>query len=140
MSFPTTSHASPQAAHADLLNAAIAAGYTPNAALALEDTLYSLVANLLQSLPSASGIRLYTAALTPSLVGANTTAEQTFTVTGLTTSDVVAVNKPTAQAGLGIVGARVSATNTLAITFSNNTGSGITPTAAETYKVLAFRS
>lgn len=81
--------------------------------------------------------RAYDVAVTPAQVAANTTAEQTFTVAGLTTNDVVAVTKPTAQAGLGIVGARVSAANTLAITFSNNTGSGITPTAAETYKILA---
>jgi hypothetical protein len=79
------------------------------------------------------------AALTPSIVAANTTAEQTFTVTGLAVGDMVTINKPTAQAGLGIVGARVSAVNTLAITFSNNTASGITPTAAETYVVNVIR-
>lgn len=80
-----------------------------------------------------------TSALTPALVAANTTAEQTFTVNGLVVGDVVTVNKPTAQAGLGIVGARVSAANTLAITFSNNTAAGITPTAAETYIVGVIR-
>jgi hypothetical protein len=79
------------------------------------------------------------AALSPAIVAANTTAEQTFTVTGLAVGDMVTVNKPTAQAGLGIVGARVSAANTLAITFSNNTASGITPTAAETYVVNVIR-
>src|SRR5437868_15001292 len=84
--------------------------------------------------------RSFTATLSPALVAANTTAEQTFTCTGLVTADAVIVNKPTAQAGLGIVGARVSAADTLAITFSNNTGAGITPTAAEVYKVIAFRS
>jgi hypothetical protein len=77
---------------------------------------------------------LMQAALTPSAVSANTTAEQTFTVTGLQVGDMVAgINKPTAQAGLGIVGMRVSAANTLAITFSNNTAGSITPTAGETY-------
>jgi hypothetical protein len=54
--------------------------------------------------------------------------------------DWVFVNKPTAQAGLGIVGCRVTAANTLGITFSNNTGSSITPTASQTYLVLAMRS
>lgn len=83
----------------------------------------------------------YSPSLTPAAVAANTTAEQTFTVNGLTTSDCVTFpNKPTAQAGLGIVGVRVSAADTLAITFSNNTAGSITPTAAETYKFLAFRS
>lgn len=80
-----------------------------------------------------------TAALSPAAVGANTTAEQTFAVTGVAVGDVVFVNKPTAQAGLGIVGARVSAANTLAITFSNNTGVSITPTAAETYQIGGMR-
>lgn len=77
---------------------------------------------------------LLQAALSPAQVAANTTAEQTFTVTGLAVGDLVsAINKPTAQAGLGIVGQRVSAANTLAITFSNNTAAGITPTASEVY-------
>ena len=77
--------------------------------------------------------------LSPSAVAANTSAEQTFTVNGLEAGDHVAVNKPSAQAGLGIVGARVSAANTLAITFGNFTGSSITPTASEVYKVLLSR-
>ena len=77
--------------------------------------------------------------LSPALIVLNTTAEQTFTVNGLLPGDHVTCNKPTAQAGLGIVGCRVSAANTLAITFSNNTGSSITPTAAQTYLVLVSR-
>jgi hypothetical protein len=77
--------------------------------------------------------------LTPALIVLNTTAEQTFTVNGLLPGDMVLVNKPTTQAGLGIVGSRVSAANTLAITFSNNTGSSITPTAAQAYLVLVSR-
>jgi hypothetical protein len=79
------------------------------------------------------------ATLSPSAVSANTTAEQTFTVTGLQVGDIVNVTKPTAQAGLGIVGSRVSAANTLAITFSNNTGGSITPTASEVYVVNVVR-
>lgn len=73
-------------------------------------------------------------------ITANTTEELTVTVNGLRTTDIIAaINKPTHQAGLGIVGSRVSAANTLAITFMNNTGSGITPTASESYKVLVHR-
>lgn len=83
---------------------------------------------------------LMQAALSPAIVAANTSAEQTFTVTGLAVGDVVvAINKPTTQAGLGIVGMRVSAANTLAITFGNFTASGITPTAAETYSFKISR-
>ena len=77
--------------------------------------------------------------LTPAAIVLNTTAEQTFTVNGLLAGDVVCVNKPTAQAGLGIVGSRVSAANTLGITFSNNTASSITPTASQVYKVVVSR-
>jgi len=101
-----------------------------------------LVADFSGSLGSSriGGLFFGTAQLTPAIVAANTTAEQTFTVRGLVYGSVVIVNKPTAQAGLGIVGFRVSATDTLAITFSNNTGVGITPTAGETYLVFGGRS
>ncbi len=80
------------------------------------------------------------ATFSPAAVAANTTAEQTFTLDNLNVNDVIlSVNKPTAQAGLGIVGMRVSAANTLGITFSNNTAAPITPTALETYKIAVFR-
>jgi hypothetical protein len=79
--------------------------------------------------------------LSPVLVAHSTGgAEQTFTVNGLKTTDViVSVTKPTTQAGLGIGGARVSAANTLAINFINATGSDITPTASEKYLVTVLR-
>ena len=77
--------------------------------------------------------------LSPAAVSANTTAEQTFTVNGLLPGDMVVVTKPTSQAGLGLVNYRVSAANTLAITFSNNTGGSITPTTNEVYLVLVSR-
>jgi hypothetical protein len=83
---------------------------------------------------------LMQSALTPSAVSANTSAEQTFTVTGLAVGDVVTgVNKPTTQAGIGIVGYRISAANTLAITFANFTAGSITPTAAEVYSFKISR-
>lgn len=79
--------------------------------------------------------------LSPAQVAANTTAEQTFTVPGLRASDVlVEVNKPTQQAGLGICGVRVSAANTMAVTFVNATAAPITPTASETYQVIWART
>jgi len=80
----------------------------------------------------------YDVTITPAEVSANSTLEWAVTVTGLLTSDIVVVQKPTHQSGLGIVNARVSANDTLAITYMNTTGSGITPTS-ETYVVLAFR-
>lgn len=83
-------------------------------------------------------IETYTATITAAEVSANTTEEQTFTVTGLVTTDIVYVNKPTHQAGLVIGGCRVSAADTLAITYGNLTGSGITPTS-ESYYIVAIR-
>jgi len=85
-------------------------------------------------------LQIVSVALTPSAVSANTTAQQTFTVTGVKVGDVVvAVEKPSHQAGLGIVGFRVTAADTVGITFSNNTGAGITPTAGETYDFVIAR-
>jgi hypothetical protein len=82
---------------------------------------------------------LMSVTLSPSAVSANTSAEETFSVNGLLVGDFVQVNKPTAQAGLAIVGQRVSANNTLAITFGNFTASPITPTASQAYTILVSR-
>lgn len=91
-------------------------------------------------LGNVQGIGVATVTLSPASVAANTTAEQTFTVPGVRASDIcVDVTKPTAQAGLGIVGCRVSAENTIGITFSNNTGSPIVPTASQAYVFVVFR-
>ena len=84
------------------------------------------------------GLPIIAATLSPAAVPANTTVEQYFAVVGLQTGHLVQVNKPTVQAGLDIVGCRVSANNTLAITFANVTASPITPTAAESYSVFAL--
>jgi hypothetical protein len=80
----------------------------------------------------------YSVAVAPSSVSANTTSEQAFTVTGVNTNDIIIVNKPTHQAGLGIVGARASDTDEVSITYMNTTGGGITPTS-ETYDIVAIR-
>lgn len=70
---------------------------------------------------------------------ANTTAEQDVTVFGAKVGDVViAVNKPSLSAGLGIVNARVKAADTISIQFGNFTGSPIDP-AAETYSFVIAR-
>lgn len=84
-------------------------------------------------------IAVYSQALDVASVAANTSAEQTFTVTGLTTGDKVFVSKPSLSAGLVIGNARVSAADTLAITFGNLTAAAIDP-ASETYTIVAIRS
>ncbi|MGE5621431.1 MAG: hypothetical protein ACM3VY_00240 [Candidatus Bathyarchaeota archaeon] len=100
----------------------------PGPATTTNNTPVSPIGNL-----AAVGVVKVT--LSPAQVAANTTAEQTFTVTGLKAGDFANVNKPTAQAGLFIAGVRVSADDTLAITFGNATASPITPTASEVYLV-----
>lgn len=96
-----------------------------------------------------SGIHIFQAVLSPAIVNANTSAEQSLVVPQLPNPVtapglimVVIVNKPTAQAGLGIVGARVIDATHIGITFMNDTAAGITPTAAEvyTFAVLWFQT
>jgi len=76
----------------------------------------------------------------PSIVAANTVAEQSITVTGVNATDLVFVNKPTTQAGLLVLQPRVSAANTVKLVFGNDTASGITPTTSEIYQVTAVAS
>lgn len=74
-------------------------------------------------------------------VGANTAVERTITVQGLRAGiDVVTgITKPSAQTGLAIVAGRVSANDTLALTYMNSSGGAIAP-AAETYLVAIHRA
>lgn len=77
--------------------------------------------------------------LSPTSVANATSAEQTFTMTGLLSGDMVSVSKPTSQAGIGIVGSRVSANGVIAITFMNATAATVTPTASQVYSVRVSR-
>lgn len=76
-----------------------------------------------------------TGTLTPAAVPPNTIAEQQFAVSNVRAGDLLQVNKPTAQAGLDIVGQRVVSSGTIGITFANVTAASITPTAAEAYGI-----
>lgn len=90
--------------------------------------------NIVQAGVPAARLAVVSLTLSPAAVGTN--VEQTFTLNGLLPGDVIlAVNKPTYQSGIGITGFRVTAANTLGITF---TGSG-TPTASEVYQVVCYR-
>jgi len=120
----------------------------PNSA-ALPDTVQAPVGNLWK-------IGTFAVSLTPAALGAGPSiAEQTFVGTaatasttqyfpaiGLLPSDIVVVTKPGAQtANVGMLDARVSATDTLAIKFVASAGTP-TPaagTAAAPYYVTVFR-
>ena len=105
----------------------------PNSS-SLPDTVQMPVGNIWK-------LGVFSITLSPTLAAPNTSAEQTFASTGigLLTTDLVVVQKPTAQAGLVLGGSRVSAADTLAITFGNLTAATITPTASQAYIVGVFR-
>jgi hypothetical protein len=100
----------------------------------LPDTVQSPVGNVWK-------LGVFNVTLSPASVAPNTSAEQTFSTTGigLLTTDVVLVQKPTSQAGLVMGGTRVSAADQLAINFGNLTAATITPTASQVYVVTVFR-
>lgn len=76
----------------------------------------------------ARDMRQITVTFDPVSVAANTTVEQTTTVTGLKSDDLVLrVIKPTHTAGLAVSGGRATADDTLGITLINVTGSPIDP-------------
>lgn len=78
-------------------------------------------------------------AMNPGSIGANTAVELTFTMPGLLITDIVmTVVKPTLTVGLDIGNTRVSAANTVAITFQNSTASPIDP-PLETYTFIVMR-
>lgn len=98
------------------------------------------------AIPSFEHLSVVQVTLTPAIVATITTAVQTFTVTGLSLGDaiqapdqILSISKAAHQAGLGITGARVSAADTLEITYVNPTAAGITPTAAEVYTLVVWR-
>lgn len=70
-----------------------------------------------------------TKSLTPAEVATITTAEQTFSVPGVLLGDAVRVSPPGHQAGVVAAAARVTAADTVGITFVNPTAGNVTPTA-----------
>lgn len=71
----------------------------------------------------------------PVSVAANTTAEQSLTVKGAKLNDMVIITKPSLTPGLALGGARVSAEDTVQVTFINASAGPINP-GSETYKIL----
>ena len=79
--------------------------------------------------------------LAPTTVGIATIAEQTFTMTGLLTTDIVYTSMQSPAATCGILNSRCSATGVLAIEFIcySNTTSGGTAALAGVYNVQVVR-
>lgn len=83
-------------------------------------------------------VRTYSATINPTSVSANSELDVVTTVTGLSTKDIVKVNKPTKTADLSILDEFVSDTNELTFTLRNFSGSPIDP-GEETYLITAIR-
>lgn len=97
---------------------------------------------------AAAGViaTILSAVQSPTTPGTLTTAEKTMTLVTaagsnfqIAAGDVVVVNKPTSQAGLGVGNVRVSAGNTLAVTFAGVNAVTTTPTVSQSYSVVALR-
>lgn len=73
---------------------------------------------------------------TPAAVPTISTLAHSVTVNGVAVGDFVAAVKPTEQTGIAVCSCRVSAANTVIVTFVNPTAGNITPTASETYLIL----
>lgn len=85
------------------------------------------------------GLSVVSTTINLASVAAATSAEQTFTIPGLQVGDFVVVEPPsTLNNGLGIVGARVSATDTLALRVMNATA-GALDAASATFRVMVLR-
>lgn len=83
-------------------------------------------------------VQTFSVDLDPGSVAANTAATETLTANGVTTADIVTVNKPSDTPGLVIEQAWVSAANTVSIRLYNRTGSPI-DAGSETYLIQAVR-
>lgn len=101
----------------------------------LQPELKTWLDNLQMRFPK---VYTYEESINPASVGATSYSSQTFTVEGLTTDDVIAVNPPSLTSGLYLISYRVSAADTLSLTFYNSTGSPIDE-GAGTYKILTCR-
>ena len=82
-------------------------------------------------------VRVYTPTLTPAAVGLGVLSVQTFAVTGLATTDTISVSGPGAVAGVVLANWRVSAADTLELSWYGVEAG--TPTTG-VYRVLAVRS
>ena len=98
----------------------------------IPDTVQSPVGNVWK-------LASFTVALTPATVAPVSSAEQTFAVTGLLTTDLVSINSPANVASIGIVGTRVSAAGVLAINFTNSSATTTGTPAAGNYIVGVMR-
>ena len=97
--------------------------------------LFSWLSQLQLVMPN---INTYEESINLANINATSYSTQTFTVTGLTTEDVIIVNPPALTSGLYLISYYVSAADTLSMTFYNSTGGAINEAAA-TYKIMTCK-
>ena len=83
-------------------------------------------------------VSTYSESIDLASINATTYSTQTFTVTGLDVDDIITVNPPALTSGLYLLSYRVSAADTLSMTFYNSTGGAIDEDAG-TYNIFACR-
>lgn len=84
------------------------------------------------------GMYMLSLTINPASVATITTAEQTFTMPGVKVGDMAFASKPSLTTGLGIANVRVSAADTIAITFVNPTAGAI-DAASESWSIFVIR-
>ncbi len=87
---------------------------------------------------------IYSATINPASIAVNTCVMEAFTVTGIAASDQVSVSAPIFASGVldsayGVMSARPSGADTVAITFCNPTAVDVDPGSA-TYRFFAISS
>lgn len=79
-----------------------------------------------------------TATLNPANVTAGSVATETFTVTGLRLNQMIpVVHAPSLEAGLTLISSRITADDTLELTFQNNTGGDLNP-ASQAFEIICL--
>ena len=87
---------------------------------------------------SGSHQKAFEATIDPTSVNAGSVSVETFSVTGLgDETNAVYVQAPSLEAGLFIVGAKITDLNTLELSIWNSTGAPVDP-ASQTIKILVF--
>lgn len=76
--------------------------------------------------------------LSPPVVAVSSITETLYTVTGVAVGSLLAIQKPTFQSYIGIVGMRVAANNQIGVSFMNLSSAAVTPTASELYQYVAL--
>lgn len=76
--------------------------------------------------------------VSPALITANTVSHETYTVNGLYSDMAIHIVEPVRQAGIQMLGGRVTGVNSLEVDWWNTTGGSITPTAGQELQVVGF--